>query len=128
MVVRWNLALMQYDFDIEHISGTTNVVADYLIRLVKNHRGNNKNFIQQLIMTAGFHRFIIPDDAHDKIIKIHNSLVGHSGHEQRLKRLTDSKQTLKYMRDHVRAFIRACLCCQKMSVLKTLRHGHPFTT
>ena len=32
------------------------------------------------------------------------------------------------MREHVRAFNRACLCCQKMSVLKTPIHGHPFTT
>ena len=34
-VVLWKLALMQYDFDIEHISGAKNVVADYLSRLVK---------------------------------------------------------------------------------------------
>ena len=44
MVVRWKLSLMQYDFDIEHISGVKNVVADYLSRLVKNHMESNKNF------------------------------------------------------------------------------------
>ena len=32
------------------------------------------------------------------------------------------------MREHVRAFIRACPCCQEMCVLKTPIHGHPFTT
>ena len=37
MVVRWKLALMQYDFDIEHIAGVKNVVADLLSRLVENH-------------------------------------------------------------------------------------------
>ena len=89
---------------------------------------NNKNFNQQLIITAGFHGFIIPDDAHDTIIKVHNSLVGHSGLERCLKRQTDSKQTCKHMREHVRVFIRACPFCQKMSVLKTPIHGHPFTT
>ena len=85
MVVRWKLALMQYDFDIEHISGVKNIVADNLSRLVKIPMENIKNFNQQLIMTAGFHGFIIPDDAHDKIIKVHNSLVGHSGLERCLK-------------------------------------------
>ena len=90
MVVHWKLALMQYDFEFEHISGVKNVVADYLSRLVKNHMENNKNFNQQLIMTAGFHGFIVPDDAHDKIIKVHNSLVGHSGLERCLKRLSDT--------------------------------------
>ena len=74
---------MQYDFDTEHISGVENVVADYLSRLVNNDMENNKNFNQHQIMTAGFHGFIIPDDAHDKIIKVHNSLVGQSGLEPR---------------------------------------------
>ena len=32
------------------------------------------------------------------------------------------------MREHVRAFIRTCPCCQKMNVLKTPIHCHPFTT
>ena len=127
-VVRWKLAIVQYDFDIEHIFGVKNVVADYLSRLVKNHMENNKNFNQQLIMTAGFHGFIIPDKAHDKIIKVHNCLAGHAGLERCLKRLTDSDQSWKYMQEHVRAFIRAYPCCQKMSVLKTPIHGHPFTT
>ena len=72
---------MQYDFDIEPISGAKNVVAGYLSRLVKN----NHNFNQQLILTAGFHGFIILDDADDKIIRVHNSLVGHTGLERFLK-------------------------------------------
>jgi transposase InsO family protein len=32
-VIRWNLSLANYDFDIEHIPGVTNVVADGLSRL-----------------------------------------------------------------------------------------------
>ena len=95
---------MQYDFDIQQKSGTKNVVADYLSRQVKNHMEDKKNFNQQLLLTAGFHGFIVFDNAHDKVIKVHNSLVGHSGLERCLKRLTDSKWTWKY----VRAFIRAC--------------------
>jgi transposase InsO family protein len=128
MIVRWKTALMQYDFDIEHIAGIKNVVADYLSRLVENHMANNKKFDQQLVLTAGFHGFIIPDEAHDKIIMVHNSLVGHAGVERCLKRLGDSKQTWRYMREHVRAFIKACACCQKMSALKIPIHGHHFTT
>ena len=46
MVVHWKLALMQYDFEFEHISGVKNVVADYLSRLVKNYMENNKIFNQ----------------------------------------------------------------------------------
>ena len=36
MVQRWKTALGSYDFVIEHISGTKNILADYLSRLVKN--------------------------------------------------------------------------------------------
>ena len=61
MVVRWKIALMQYDFDIEHIAGVKNIVADYLSRLVKNHMENNKSFDQNLILTAGFTGYIIPE-------------------------------------------------------------------
>jgi hypothetical protein len=60
---------MQYDFDIEHISGAKkkkNIFADYLSRLVTNHMENNKKFNQQLILNAAFHEFIIPDDAYDQ--------------------------------------------------------------
>jgi transposase InsO family protein len=128
MVVRWKMALMQFDFDIEHIAGIKNIVADYLSRLVKNHMINNKNYDQQLVLTAGFHDFAIPDEAYDKIIMVHNSIAGHAGVERCLKRLSDSNQAWKYMREHVRAFIKLCSCCQKMSVLKVPIHGHPFTT
>ena len=74
---------------------------------------NNKNFNRQLILTAGFHGFIIPDDAHDKIIEVDNSLVGHSGLGRCLKRLTNRLKT-DVSEDE-------CL-------LKTPIHGHPFTT
>jgi transposase InsO family protein len=123
MVVRWKMALMQFDFDIEHIAGVKNIVADYLSRLVTNHMINKTD--QQLVLAAGF---TIPDEVYDKIIMVHNSLVGHAGVERCLKRLADSNQAWKYMREHVRAFIKLCPCCQKMSVLKVPIHGHPFTT
>ena len=116
---------MQYDFDIKHIAGAKNIVAYYLSRLVQNHMLKNKHFNQQLVLTTGY---TIPDEAYDKILKVHNSLVGHGGLERCLKRLADSNVAWKYMREHVRAFIKLCACCQKMSVLKIPIHGHPFTT
>ena len=37
MVVRLKVAIMQFDFDVKHISGFKNVVADLFSWLVKNH-------------------------------------------------------------------------------------------
>jgi hypothetical protein len=55
MVVRCKLALMQYDFDFEHIAGVLNIVADYLSRLVQNHMLNNKLYKQQLSPISWFY-------------------------------------------------------------------------
>ena len=54
MVVHWKLALMQYDFDIEHIAGVKNVVADLLSRLVGNHMKDHPDqFENSLALTNG---------------------------------------------------------------------------
>ena len=37
MAVRWKVVMMQFDFDVKHISGIKNVVVDLLSRLVKKH-------------------------------------------------------------------------------------------
>jgi hypothetical protein len=34
MVIRWKIAVQDYDFDIEHIPGVDNIVADGLSRLI----------------------------------------------------------------------------------------------
>jgi len=34
MVIRWKIAVQEYDFDIEHIPGVDNEIADGLSRLV----------------------------------------------------------------------------------------------
>jgi len=34
MVIRWKIAVQEYDFDIEHIPGVDNIVADGLSRLI----------------------------------------------------------------------------------------------
>ena len=65
MVVRWKLALIQYDFDIEHIADVKNVVADLLSRLVENHmKDNPEKFYSTLIVSALTNGYILPDDAY----------------------------------------------------------------
>ena len=129
MVVRWKVALMQYDFDIEHISGAKNVVADLLSRLVKNHMNDNPDkFEREQILSTLYYDAALPDDAYDKIKRVHNAVAGHAGVERTMNRLAEQKVAWKYMRTHVRTFIKSCPCCQKMSVLKAPIHAYPFTT
>jgi transposase InsO family protein len=69
---------------------------------------------------------------------VHNSVSGHHGFERTLRMLTtpssaDSNITLiktpiQFLRQHIKQFIKMCPCCQKMSMIKTPIHAHPFTT
>ena len=89
MVVRWKLALMQYDFDIEYIEGLKNVVANILSRLVENHMKDHPDqFENSLVLSALTNGFLLPDDAYVKKIKVNNSLAGHAGLEKCLDRQT----------------------------------------
>jgi transposase InsO family protein len=70
----------------------------------------------------------IPDTAYKAIGKVHNSLAGHHGVEKTMLKLTRVGSKWPYMREHIRLFIKACPCCQKMSNLRIPIHTTPFTT
>jgi hypothetical protein len=70
----------------------------------------------------------IPDKAYKAISKVHNSLAGHHGVEKTMLKLTRVGDKWPYMREHIRLFIKACPCCQKMSNLRVPIHTTPFTT
>ena len=55
MVVRWKVALQQLDFQIKHIPGSTNVVADPFSRLCHNHMKDElESFPEEVILAAIF--------------------------------------------------------------------------
>jgi hypothetical protein len=58
-------------------------------------------------------------------LKVHNSVAGHHGVERTINKCTE---TLPFMREHIKKFIKNCPCCQKMSVIKVPIHTHRFTT
>ena len=129
MVVRWKVALMQYDFDVTHISGVKNIVADLLSRLVRNHLEEivPKEELEELILSELHSNEILTDDVYNKIKAVHNSTAGHSGVERTVARLQAKGTAWLYMRTHVRHFIRQCACCQKMNAVKTPIQAHHFT-
>jgi hypothetical protein len=63
----------------------------------------------------------IPDDVFVIISKYHNPLVGHFGEKLTVDRILTHEKSTNFtnLRAHVRAFIRFCPCCQKMSMIKT---------
>ena len=145
MVVRWKVALMQFDFDIKHLAGVKNIVADLLSRLVENRmedkvaretiqelRTTNPTVINkavtEVILSLLLNHELLPDDIYLKIKRVYNAVVGHGGVERTMSLLARQGQAWKYMRTHVKSFIKQCACCQKMSVLKIDIQAHHFVT
>jgi len=62
------------------------------------------------------------------IAKVHNSNVSHFGVDRTYEKCKKAYGVWEYMREHIKAFIRKCPCCQKMIRLKLPIHTHSFTT
>ena len=140
-VMRWKLEVQEFDFNVEHIAGHANVVADAFSRFVPRE-GSQTHEIAGLyswldsvqLHTApefqGPNRssFDIPADKEALIKEYHNSSVGHFGTNYTVKVLQDNGHTWDSMHAHVTKFIRQCLCCQKMRVLKQVASTTPYTS
>ena len=144
-VMRWKLELQQYDFDIEHIAGVKNEVADSFSRLVSLQPSTEKIEGYEKLTVPAAHAlcvlamptkgkqspFAIPDPEYLKISKVHNSTEGHHGVERTLKKLEDTFKeggTWLHRRMHVQRFIQECPCCQKMSHIRVPILTQRFTT
>jgi hypothetical protein len=115
MVVRWHLALQELDFDIQYVKGEDNQIADAMSRLCVN---NKPTTLPSSLLSAIDGPYIISDDAYTNITLCHNSVIGHGGVERTLRKLKALHHNWQSMRLDVKAFIRECACCQKMTQIK----------
>ncbi len=149
-VLRWKLDIQQFDFDVEHIPGPDNIVADLYSRLC-SVQTNDCNTVDEThleevrkqiepnrpsSMLAAMHNRFKPAPAtrierpldatvYNWLTKCHghDSLHGHRGVEATLSLLKTKVPPAEYwkeMRKDVRTFIKQCPCCQFMQSSKTL--------
>jgi len=116
-VKRWKLAIQTFDFDIAHIAGRLNEIADGFSRLLTIPSEN----------VFWMSDFDIPEERVETISQFHNSTVGHHGIDRTVRLLTEKGHTWKNLRMHVSRFVKRCPCCQKMSHLTTVISAHRFT-
>ena len=90
-IQRWTLRLQEFDFVVEHIKGSANVVADGLSRLN-----------------------LISGDQQELIRKVHGGPSGHHGVNRTLQCLRAAGFTWESMTRDVKNYISNCSICEKM--------------
>jgi hypothetical protein len=105
-VQRWRVALSEFSFDIEHIKGELNVVADALSRLA----------------TA----VAVSEDIDKTIAKFHCASEGHSGVRKTLQRMRQAGFAWTGMENDVSTYITTCPICQRRNDSPRSSHGSKF--
>ena len=139
-VQRWKNAIQQFNFDVEHIPGPDNIVADLYSRLNRLPETESPN--TPVSATLATLAAVVPDppwlaalnttrlepptsvvsseqpllsqDKHELISQVHDHVRGHAGVDKTLQRLHDQKKTWPGMRQDITRFIKQCPACQFM--------------
>jgi hypothetical protein len=116
-VLRWKLAIQEFDYEPEHVAGVENIVADALSRIVDDVAPPSiPNKINEL--NSLLYPYIIADEHWHNIYHAHNHVAGHSGVKETLRKLDLMKLHWPKRRQHVKEFVRQCAVCQKLSYTK----------
>jgi hypothetical protein len=113
-LVRWYLALSEFQFTIIHVPGADNVIADVLSRFYKLVKLESVEY-----------------DVGDLIKSFHNSDVGHLGVSRLVKTLQDNGINWTNMKQDIVDFISNCPICQKIKQQKqpiVLTEGYTLTS
>jgi hypothetical protein len=105
-----------YDFDIEHIKGSDNIVADGFSRY-QAYEGFF-DVINVLLEESVQSYPKLSQQAYERIRTAHNKQVGHRGVDATVARLSQQGYSWPHMRRDVINFIRRCPFCQKTSERK----------
>ncbi|KAG9392771.1 Chromo (CHRromatin Organization MOdifier) domain [Carpediemonas membranifera] len=115
-VIRWSLALSEYSFDIVHVPGSDNSVADTLSRLV--------HLDETSVEPSP------PPEAHrESFQEAHGGDAGHLGRDATCKRIIAADKGWPGMRRDVTAWIRQCPVCQltRLKLSPFPQATHPMT-
>ena len=145
-VNRWKLELMEYNFDVVHIPGVKNIVADSFSRLLTLEGNSKIEGYEDLKASPAFVLAVLavpekgklsPFKTPSKLYKLiaskcHNGVVGHFGvdltYERTKKELALLGDKFPNLRAHVQNFVQKCPCCQKMSHIRTPILTQKFST
>jgi hypothetical protein len=142
-IKRWKLLIQEYNFDIIHIPGVDNIVADGFSRLCENVTPVENSL--DTFLEEEFHEmWLFLDEQHElwaldeepvltpeistEISLVHNAMCGHGCVKRTVQKLLVKDVTFAHMRELVNKFIKECPFCQKQNYRKTENIVKPFTT
>lgn len=131
-VMRWRLALSEYDFIIQHLPGMDNPVADGLSRVTRSATCAAIGDSPNVGVPRAFVGELTPEQ---QCHKVHNALVGHVGEHQMFERLVKLGVPPSGLRTVIRNFIHHCAVCHKIRLgqgkivpaIKSTKVDQPFT-
>ena len=122
MVIRWYLALQEFDYSLEYIPGNENAFADTMSRICVNR------MVASDTLSAIIPEREISEDNYAVIATCHNSIVGHGGVDRTVAKIHSLNKRWEYLTQDVKKFIMNCPTCQKMSQIKIPIHAVKYTT
>ena len=114
-VYRWKIALQQFVFEVVHINGVDNTVADSLSRNCSASEPPIPNTVIAAVAATPSWAWIEPPYI-EVLMSVHNSLVGHLGVNATIDKLHVNGHHWSTMRRDVILFIQNCPDCQKLRV------------
>jgi transposase InsO family protein len=124
-VVRWRLAIQEFDFDIAHIAGDKNIAADAFSRLVPKPRQEAREAACLVVDVLESRNKKLSKQSYDLISQFHNPLVGHLGVDKTCMLLEKAGHQWRGRRRDVRLFIQQCPLCQKLTQVKPVVVAQP---
>lgn len=109
-VIRWRIYLQAFNFLIRHISGKSNVIADWMSRI---HHMHLANLYDNPASPQDLKKVKKQFSAIEALQSVHNSKVGHMGERQTWTRLNNEFPGHGIPFQRVAEFVSACPCCNK---------------
>jgi len=119
---RWHADLQEYDFEIKHIPGNTNIPADALSRPPGVDQGENDNQKITMIPPSRIRTVITLNEPTQEFLR---SIMAHThdhmtaGHPGRDETIRKTKQLYQWpaMNDWIADYIKGCAICQQNKII-----------